>query len=101
MSSQNQGRRLLKKGWQLVAESSGAARPEHIQKVFSFRDFGNAFAFMTQVAMYSEKKDHHPDWSNVYNVVTVRWNTHEAGGRVTEKDWNMAEVTDSFYDKYL
>jgi len=61
---------------------------------FEFRDFKEAFAFMTKVAFIAEKMDHHPSWSNVYNKVTVRLSTHEAGNIVTNKDKKMASAID-------
>lgn len=60
-----------------------------IAKEFSFKDFVQAFSFMTQVALYSEKMDHHPEWKNVYNKLWIELSTHDAGG-VTEKDMDLA-----------
>ncbi len=57
---------------------------------FEFADFSEAFAFMTQVAFLAEKMDHHPDWRNVYNKVTIELTTHDAGNLVTEKDHTLA-----------
>ena len=64
-----------------------------ITKRFTFGDFGEAFAFMTRVALEAEKADHHPDWSNVWNRVDVLLNTHDEGG-VTEKDVALARKMD-------
>jgi 4a-hydroxytetrahydrobiopterin dehydratase len=61
-----------------------------LSKEFEFRDFRGAMAFMVRVAFEAEALDHHPDWTNVYNRVTVRLNTHSAGGRVTAKDVELA-----------
>lgn len=58
-----------------------------------FRDFRQAFAFMTEVALLAEKADHHPEWSNVYNRVNVVLTTHDAGG-VTVKDIELAKQID-------
>lgn len=58
-----------------------------------FQDFRNAFAFMTQVAACAEDMDHHPEWSNIYNTVTIRLTTHDAGG-LTEKDFLLAHCID-------
>ena len=55
-----------------------------------FKDFAEAFAFMTDVAALAEEHDHHPEWSNVYNEVTIRLTTHDAGNQVTDKDHKMA-----------
>jgi 4a-hydroxytetrahydrobiopterin dehydratase len=60
-----------------------------IAKSFGFADFGEAFAFMTRVALEAEKADHHPDWSNVWNKVDILLSTHSAGG-VTQKDVALA-----------
>ena len=68
-------------GWQLEGEQ--------LKKSFQFRDFQHAFAFMTAVAMHAERHDHHPDWSNCYNRVSVSLSTHDAGG-ITAKDFALA-----------
>ncbi|MFL5753053.1 MAG: 4a-hydroxytetrahydrobiopterin dehydratase [Bacteroidia bacterium] len=61
---------------------------------FTFKDFKQAFAFMTKVAALAEEQQHHPDWSNVYNKVKIKLNTHDAGNKVTEKDIKLAEAID-------
>ena len=65
-----------------------------LHRSFEFRDFSEAFAFMTRVALAAEKMDHHPEWSNVYNKVTIKLNTHSAGDIVTEKDHKLAKLID-------
>ena len=60
-----------------------------LHREFVFDDFEAAFAFMTRVAALAEDRDHHPDWSNVYNRVTIDLATHDAGG-ITEKDCDLA-----------
>lgn len=65
-----------------------------LKKVFTFKDFKEAFAFMTKVALIAEKMDHHPDWSNVYNTVTIKLSTHDAGNTVTERDKKLANAID-------
>ena len=75
-------------GWR-VAEGR-----EAIVKDFRFEDFTVAFAFMTRVALYAEKRDHHPEWTNVYNRVSVTLTTHDSGG-VTAKDIELARVIDA------
>ena len=55
---------------------------------------------MTEVAFHAEAHNHHPDWSNVWNTVDIRLNTHDAGGIVTDKDRNLAEVIDKIYAKF-
>lgn len=65
-----------------------------IQRSLKFSDFNQAFGFMTRVALYADKHDHHPNWSNVYNSVEIELWTHDAGG-LTEKDVALAEFIDS------
>ena len=60
-----------------------------------FKNFVDAFAFMTDVAALAEKHDHHPEWSNVYNRVTIRLTTHDAGNQVTDKDRRLAEAIEA------
>jgi 4a-hydroxytetrahydrobiopterin dehydratase len=66
-----------------------------IARSFRFRDFSEAFAFMTRVAMAAEQADHHPEWSNVWNRVDVLLTTHSAGG-LTAKDTALAKRIDAF-----
>lgn len=68
-----------------------------IHKRFVFPDFRAAFAFMTKVAEFAERTDHHPEWSNVYNRVEVELTTHDAGG-VTELDVQLALFMDAAAD---
>ena len=65
-----------------------------LYRKFQFKDFSQAFAFMTRVALAAEKMDHHPDWSNVYNTVEIRLSTHDAGDIVTDKDRKLAKTID-------
>lgn len=60
---------------------------------FDFRDFSEAFAFMTRVALAAEAMGHHPEWSNVYRTVTITLTTHDAGG-LTDKDIALAAAID-------
>lgn len=64
-----------------------------ISRDFKFADFSEAFAFMTRAALYAEKADHHPEWSNVYNRVHVTLTTHDAGG-LSARDLAMAAELD-------
>lgn len=66
-----------------------------IEKDFVFTDFNEAFAFLTRIALLSEKMDHHAEWSGVYNKVHIRLSTHDAGG-VTEKDISMATTIEKY-----
>jgi 4a-hydroxytetrahydrobiopterin dehydratase len=65
-----------------------------LTRTFRFKDFTEAFAFMTKVALIVEKMDHHPYWTNVYNTVTIELSTHDAGNTVTEKDHTLAKAID-------
>jgi 4a-hydroxytetrahydrobiopterin dehydratase len=65
-----------------------------LKKAFKFKDFKEAFAFMTKVALTAEKMDHHPNWSNVYNTVTIELSTHDAGNKVTALDRKLAKAID-------
>jgi 4a-hydroxytetrahydrobiopterin dehydratase len=76
-------------GWQLIG---GRLRRE-----FRFKDFSRAFAFMTRVALLAEKLDHHPDWSNVYNRLTIDLWTHDAAG-VTDRDVEFAQAVSKLAD---
>jgi 4a-hydroxytetrahydrobiopterin dehydratase len=67
---------------------------------FTFKDFMEAFAFMTEVALHAEKQDHHPLWTNVYNRVEFSLNTHDAGNIVTAKDKKLAQTINQIYQRY-
>ena len=77
--------------WRYDAQRGGT-----ITREFRFGDFSQAFAFMTQVALAAEKHDHHPEWSNVYNRVTMTWTTHDAKG-LSSKDVELAIIADQAY----
>lgn len=66
-----------------------------LYRKFEFKDFNQAFSFITGVALAAEKMDHHPRWNNIYNVVEIWLNTHDAGDVVTEKDRKLAKLIDS------
>ncbi|MDB5202219.1 MAG: pterin-4-alpha-carbinolamine dehydratase [Ferruginibacter sp.] len=66
-----------------------------LYRQFTFKDFSEAFAFMTRVALIAEKMDHHPTWKNVYNTVEITLNTHDAGDTVTDKDRELAKKIDA------
>jgi len=67
---------------------------------FKFKNFTEAFAFMTEVALHVEKLDHHPYWSNEWNMVDIQLCTHSAGDVVTEKDRALAATIDEVFTKY-
>ena len=68
-----------------------------ITRRFTFDDFSQAFAFMTQVALLAEKADHHPEWSNVWNRVDILLTTHDAGG-LSGRDIDMAQAIDALVE---
>jgi 4a-hydroxytetrahydrobiopterin dehydratase len=69
-----------------------------LHRMFEFQDFAQAFGFMTRVALAAEKMDHHPDWSNSWNKVTVDLSTHSAGG-LTKKDIELAGKMQQIYGR--
>ena len=64
---------------------------ERLVREFVFADFVTAFGFMSQVALLAETRNHHPNWSNVYNRVTIELTTHDAGNTLTDRDLELAE----------
>lgn len=66
-----------------------------LKRSFKFKDFVEAWAFMTQVAMIAEKMDHHPEWRNVYNTVDITLTTHDKGNTITDKDRELAKKIDA------
>ena len=73
-------------GWSVVNEK--------LHKEFQFDSFNQAFGFMTRAAMEIEKMNHHPEWFNVYNKITIELTTHDAGG-ITKNDVNLAKILNS------
>lgn len=83
---------------QALADLSGwAPAPDRdaISKDFKFKDFSQAFGFMTRVALAAERLDHHPEWSNVYNRVRITLSTHDCGG-LSRLDIELAHRIDTF-----
>lgn len=74
--------------WQVVHDRDA------IRRELRFRDFSQAWGFMSRVALLAEQHNHHPDWSNVWNTVRVELSTHDAGG-LTEKDVALARAIDA------
>lgn len=70
-------------------------KDNRLHRAFSFKNFSEAFAFMTRVALLAEQHNHHPYWTNVYNKVDIYLNTHDAGDKVTEKDHALAQAIDA------
>lgn len=77
-------------GWSL--------KDDTIHKDFSFSDFKEALSFMVRVGFEAESLVHHPDWSNVYNSVSISLSTHDAGDKVTEKDLKLAKAIENIYN---
>lgn len=75
-------------------EENTAEGQSALVKEFSFKNFVQAWGFMSSVALLAEKMDHHPDWSNVYNRVSIRLSTHDAGNKITDKDRKLAAEID-------
>lgn len=71
-----------------------------LYRKFQFKNFSEAFAFMTRVAMEAEKADHHPKWTNVYNTLEIWLSTHDAGDIVTAKDQALAKKIDECAEAY-
>ena len=69
---------------------------DRLRRQWQFKDFSEAFAFMTRVAMLAETKQHHPDWSNVYNRVTIELTTHDLGG-LSDLDAELARSIDDLH----
>ncbi len=65
-----------------------------LTQTFEFRNFSEAWAFMSRVALAAEKMNHHPEWNNVYDKVEITLSTHDAGNTVTEKDRKLADAID-------
>jgi 4a-hydroxytetrahydrobiopterin dehydratase len=81
---------LLRKAplWKISADG------QSIHRSLTFSDFNHAFGFMTRVAIYADKLDHHPNWSNVYNSVDIKLSTHDVNG-LTVRDFDLARFIDS------
>lgn len=72
-----------------------------LRRSFQFQDFKEAFAFMTQVALAAEQMNHHPRWTNVYNLVDIELYTFDAGNTVTVRDHRLAAAIDAIAERYL
>lgn len=72
-----------------------------LHRTYTFKTFVAAIAFMVNAAMYIDQMDHHPEWTNVYDKVIVKLQTHSAGKKVTEKDRELAKVLDRVYEEVM
>ena len=80
--------RLIGNDWHQIDDG------KKLNKKFIFKSFLDAFSFMTKIAIFAEKKDHHPEWCNVYNKVEISLTTHDAGG-ITQKDIELIRFIES------
>ncbi len=84
-----------RKSWMQALKHWSLSREEKaIERTFEFADFSEAFAFMARVALIAEKREHHPEWFNVYNKVEITLTTHDAGG-LSLRDMHMAKEIDT------
>lgn len=84
------------KRWNCVAGAGDQEYAKAISRDFEFEDFSQAFAFMTRAALVAEKLNHHPEFRNVYNKVSISLTTHDAGNLVSQKDIQLAKALNSF-----
>ena len=70
-----------------------------ISKTFTFSNFKEAFSWMTYISIEAEKKDHHPEWQNIYNKVIINMTTHDVGG-LSDRDFELANVMNNFFKKF-
>lgn len=89
------GQKLSPDSKNAAADSSWTEANNTLYHKFQFKNFSEAFAFMTRVALEAEKMDHHPLWTNVYNTVEIWLSTHDAGDIVTDKDRKLAKKIDA------
>lgn len=75
------------------------AQRDAITREFIFADFAQAFSFMTHIAIVAEKRNHHPEWSNVYNKLRVTLTTHDASG-LTQRDIDLAQTMDTAFARF-
>ena len=92
--NENNLTRLLEVEWKLLSDRNA------ISKTYKFKNFNEAFAFMTSVAIFADKINHHPEWFNVYSRVDVVLTTHDLNG-VSELDITLAEHMDNFASNFL
>ncbi|KPV77745.1 uncharacterized protein RHOBADRAFT_24301 [Rhodotorula graminis WP1] len=82
---------LISSGWTVANSTAGGQEGQRLSRNFRFKDFSEAWGFMSRVALAAEKLNHHPEWSNVYNRVSVALTTHDKGNSLTALDVKLAE----------
>ncbi|BGP40921.1 hypothetical protein JCM10449v2_004886 [Rhodotorula kratochvilovae] len=82
---------LANSGWSLASSPAEAQSAQRLSRDFRFKDFSEAWGFMSRVALAAEKLNHHPEWSNVYNRVSIALTTHDEGNQLTALDVKFAE----------
>ena len=80
----------------ITTHNSWSIKNNKLHQSLTFKNFIEAFGFMSKIALYAEKLNHHPEWFNVYNKLTIDLTTHEAGG-ITERDFKLAELINNTY----
>ena len=90
---------LIKKFEEIEGWHETSDGREAYYKIFNFVDFKQAFSFMTSIAMKAEQINHHPEWENVYNKVTITLTTHDVGG-ISELDYKMAIFAETCFKNY-
>lgn len=75
-------------------------KDDRLYRMFQFKDFVEAFGFMSQVAEAADGLNHHPKWTNQYNIVEIWLTTHSAGDKITDKDRQLAKAIDAIYENY-
>ena len=87
---------LKQAGWEIVKNE----QTSFLKKEFIFKDFLQAWQFMSGVALTAERMGHHPDWSNVYNRVTIKLTTHDLGNKIGPNDYALATVCEQIYSQF-
>jgi 4a-hydroxytetrahydrobiopterin dehydratase len=82
----------------IISNSMWQEKDNRLTRTFIFKDFSEAFSFMTRVAMLAEQQSHHPNWSNVWNTVIIELITHDEGNAITKKDRNLASAIDNLFN---
>lgn len=97
----NMHQRVIPTGWKMIQHTTASGNA--LERQFNFKCFNEAFGFISRVGLEAERRNHHPDWRNVYHQVWVQWSTHDKGNQVTQIDHDMATfcniVADQIFSK--